>query len=1511
MPPPSSLPLHHRDGRAGLPQLSSSSRQQAGLGNPNISNSNNNNGGAKVNANTSFPPQAQAQAHSNEPYYSNEDIELLHEIVTLAESILPSLPERDRLPTNALFQAAEQILPAHGYPDPDQAPSHISRLIFKIGGQRCAPNSKGETSLLDRFRAVLAGMGIMLEYVPSSPVVGGRSREQSPAGPPGAGGRGGLGTARDKAAGSRSRSVSVSGRSLGGFSSVFSDDDEDVTGGELDIKLRRLLPKRRHSSVSRPLALGGLPIRSRARSASFTDPNALPGDTLRGERARRLEALAQQREQQQREREQLLNRRGRSPEKGQGRRSQLASRSKSSVREYGDDGRPFQPHNPVLDKVKHIPRVFGAPHHYDNAEVAAGALPAYARPNKERPRPISFSSVGGTDLNHKSPRTDFSELHRATSDTTVNTKDEPLPSSHHHAFTRPPRLDPEYQEAKVRMFRTEDDAFLLRDAFTSWHDHFNRIQRDHHRLLSLATQIDDEDIKTEVLEIWLEETVAVVEERERHEAEAEYEAWVDRMERRATRVYEVFTIQNMLNFWQDQAREELDRTAVARRHLIRKRAFDAWRAQHIQDETKAKNFVLIHALQRWTAVALHQEVRRHVAEQTEERETMREGLMHWYRLQKGRVADDYAVFKAMKGSLTHWTTRTKEVQDDHEVAIALDERLLLDEAVNIWQEEAEDLRYTGYKCRGYKVTRDCQIILADWHEQSRLLRTLRKFRAADERTLKWNCLEHWQEEAEYARRDGLLADAVLLLNPVDTWKLELKLKLWNIREDEETLEDTLTHWFLEQRLALFQHHAASTTKKSTLSTWLDATQTSLSVCQRSESEADYFYSDHLLSSCLSTWFDASNAIFTPRHNANLICLYRTTKPCLDRWREALVSSTTRNAYYARKASKQSKRFTIASVLDRWPFLAEQARRERMMTSLRSFRHSYKISLAQSCLSTWFNALLEADDLSADADALHLDHNHSDLYETLGYWSSIARRAQEIRETAADAELDTYLENWMDSAAEMREAEMDAEEWEAVGTIKGCLQRWEHEALHLVAKRNAVKALREREQRRMAAGVLEGWWAVVNPGAVVRERQMGAEFSMLDPRMSTLLSSRRSMRHMGGRYRDRERGSGDVSAANFGNSVSQWFVNSEMPPERERERDRSTFLFPSAAPMRQSVQLPIRSAPPSAAAQQPAQPPPKVPKGYQPYHPNPDPPATASYSRPASRTASRPASRLAAPTIPETPMVSSSAAPIEQKPTTGRSSDMRPTNLSARLVNARNNPSSSSFRASQTLAAEASALSGVGGGLGPMNFDDDDDDEESFLPDLDINDPGFMSTPSRVRRAPPLGRHASQSVPPTVPPPVVHGQAQAQSNTVFSSQYPPTLPADDNHRTSRPDRSDRPDRPDRPERFNARKSLFRPSTAPPPSNHNNYHYPPFQGPPTAPSTSMSVGTSTPSAILASPRERELRRVYAEPTSSAAATGVGVGNTSGILRGGREWIDRERVERERGVFFSDIREESAEG
>ncbi|TVY31018.1 hypothetical protein LHYA1_G000246 [Lachnellula hyalina] len=109
------------------------------------------------------PPQSnegQISTRNQEPYYSNEDcgtdVAILHDIVALAQELLPRLPERERLPTNALFNAYYDILPRLGLnADHD---SRYARVLFKIGGLRA------EGTLYERFEQVLARMGIEIEF---------------------------------------------------------------------------------------------------------------------------------------------------------------------------------------------------------------------------------------------------------------------------------------------------------------------------------------------------------------------------------------------------------------------------------------------------------------------------------------------------------------------------------------------------------------------------------------------------------------------------------------------------------------------------------------------------------------------------------------------------------------------------------------------------------------------------------------------------------------------------------------------------------------------------------------------------------------------------------------------------------------------------------------------------------------------------------------------------------------------------------------------------------------------------------------------------------------------------------------------------------------------------------------------------------------------------------------------------------------------------------------------------
>ncbi|GJC82424.1 hypothetical protein ColLi_05262 [Colletotrichum liriopes] len=93
---------------------------------------------------------------SSDSYYSDEEIAILHDVVTAAQENLELLPEGERLATNALFQAYDAVLPLYGV-DPEED-HHISRLVFRIGGER------GDGSLLEKLRAVLSRMGIGLEF---------------------------------------------------------------------------------------------------------------------------------------------------------------------------------------------------------------------------------------------------------------------------------------------------------------------------------------------------------------------------------------------------------------------------------------------------------------------------------------------------------------------------------------------------------------------------------------------------------------------------------------------------------------------------------------------------------------------------------------------------------------------------------------------------------------------------------------------------------------------------------------------------------------------------------------------------------------------------------------------------------------------------------------------------------------------------------------------------------------------------------------------------------------------------------------------------------------------------------------------------------------------------------------------------------------------------------------------------------------------------------------------------
>ncbi|KAL2155591.1 hypothetical protein VTH82DRAFT_333 [Thermothelomyces myriococcoides] len=848
--------------------------------------------------------------------YSDEDIALVHEIVTLGESLYPTLPERDRLPTNALFLAAEDVLPRHGL-DPENTPPHIARLIFKIGGQR-----SGNT-LSDKFRTVLGGLGIQLEFVPSSP----------PARPD----------------------------SRASFAPSYTNTSDLPTNNDQDFEPSQEAHRDEPDSERNP-----------SRPASGRDE------------ARILSAVE----------------------------PFIASRHRS-----GSGSRPYQ-----------LPQLSGP-----------GFLP-----------------VADVDVS--------------------------------------------VLEQKLQQLKMREERDLAENVLRFWHAAALQTKRVNDELMSIAAEYDNNDLLGEVLDIWSEEAAAAEQQRREAERAAEHAAYVERMERRATRVYEIFMIHTVLAEWQERAQEELDRTAVARRHLVRKRTFESWHAQHIRDQTKVKNFILNNALQKWSQVALHHEVRREVAVQWHQLELCRRTFHTLWQEAKERAADEFYAVGLARHCLSVWADRARDMQDEYQVAVALDERLLLDEAVNIWLEEVDILQYNAYESTRQWLVQGCRRDLDYWQEQARLSALLRQYSAKEEQALKCQVLETLYTALQRVEQDTAIADAFLLTEPFNHWEREMKLKLFIERDELETKAAVLEHWALEEKLAWYKGHLERRTKKQVLDTLFTAAQQARAERERYEDEADYIDAYYTQNEVLDTWIASTEQMWKHRHNANLVNLYRTTRPCIDHWRERCQQSQARNGFYLKRAEKHRARSIVLAVLEKWPAIAETTRRERMMTSLRQFRRRYKVELAQECLGKWLEATADALDAEHDARQTNLHYKREDLNECLDIWNQAAKRAESIRQIAADAEIEVYYIKWQAQLQEAKENMQDAIEYDAEQTRKRCWEKWEFQNLQNESKRHMAATLQEKNEGRLCRRILTEWQQKAVPEAAVRN----------DLRLSTL-SARRSVR----------------------------------------------------------------------------------------------------------------------------------------------------------------------------------------------------------------------------------------------------------------------------------------------------------------------------------------------------------------------------------------------------------------
>lgn len=1115
------------------------------------------------------------------------EITLLHEIVTTAEAILPTLPERDRLATNALHTAADEVLPAHDLALEDVP--QVSKLLFQIGGRR------GPDSLLDKLRAELADIGIELVYTDES-------------------------LASNDFADSPASEDESSHTNNGATPRAFGDQPDDSTTQDHALLVPQAekantespmhyAPHRRRNSDSIVLGLGAnrseqtsrhrgpasrmarphssaaaAPPESQKKEVRFSDvvdsqsasditwddptgPSTFqdipfrPKTNASGDLPLDPNGSAHPRpphtEEDGRPSTSAENRPAadfsRFSELAQGARNRLAQLpngdvlsdeefSSVSLDELGESDGDIDEDSenddltlPKYDQSSAAPDPGGEqPYDFSNCEYSPRRLPYRDAEDEHELDENQNAYLASTEkaflmssMNHWRGLARYTRSYNIRAEThaekwdawermgealetwiefalTMHVDEEQgkqafqdhvqrLEQSREAADRTPENVPPTppvlargsaHQGVRQSIERSRESVFSVTPRSASdfrSSEGFSRQQS-----LSIdRTLIDDIPYQTasrrssfdapahrqrsfgrdwrasgapgrEMLSDIAEEPESP--EENNIEINAHYQI--------AAAAWDFFLVSKAFCHWANRADEEVERTEIARRHILRKRCFSAWLGQEENDETEAESKVLwfgqLAAMRQWRDVALEtstkHEAMHRVATRKERRGAVDSSLADWYLEAKMRVAANIDSHRQRRDYLEHWRAESRWLASAHQEANGMFGETLLGRYMRHWRNEAR-IQERAEEGAGPIIARRDEF-------------------------LRSGLSLAWRQEAEEARNREKSAVLRELGDLAKHWLYETKLKEWQDEQDYESLDNLSYHWYCEWRLVLAKRVLEQQDKARFLEKWVGATRTSSARSYHLRQLARDVRHHDTITGFFNSSLEALEHLEMQAYHARGLIVQRVVPRVARKW-----SSQLGHHQRMQNWSQLACLFSMGeTVIPHWQRIRKQEWKRRMNRLYRDFRHRVRLGTVAHCLDTWRHGTAIAVTQGWEADDMRVQDDNALVLDAALAWSSRLEVVLFSNEVSKDADKETRFLQWHSLLEVHEENNLDAAEFDLAQTAGAYWDEW---TLASVAQRGRELTVQEftghnarRDQRHFFA-----LWASQTSGASDRVPDM--------------------------------------------------------------------------------------------------------------------------------------------------------------------------------------------------------------------------------------------------------------------------------------------------------------------------------------------------------------------------------------------------------------------------------------
>ena len=438
------------------------------------------------------------------------------------------------------------------------------------------------------------------------------------------------------------------------------------------------------------------------------------------------------------------------------------------------------------------------------------------------------------------------------------------------------------------------------------------------------------------------------------EQEKETERFFDQLALRAGKARDLFLMTKAFTHWAQSASDEILRTSVARRHILRTKYFNAWRDVTAVNELKVRRQGLSKYFGIWRHHAAVEKASNIRAQAFRDDKAVQTHYWRWFWKFCEFRAPQWAAGRLKRNTFYRWATFAFQLREREQWVIRLESHNVQELVLQTWQSHLRRLIEQKVKANKFRRQGLCSKSLNVLKIQSKLLPSLAQTSAARANRMKRNTLQMWCWGTRASLKANEIRQLTLVRNTWTDWNDRLRCSALSFRIDERVMADNFNAWVRQSKCALLIRIREKNTLKICLSFWITKVQMRNQRALRAEMTFSKRHENYLLRANFYRWKDATMA--RGRRQAVALSIYsnRSNRRTLVEWEQRYSQLRA----FDRQACDAQYYLTCKHAIRQWHSATQSARKWRRREAYATVRRRVKCYLLKQVFEAWKSRLFD-------------------------------------------------------------------------------------------------------------------------------------------------------------------------------------------------------------------------------------------------------------------------------------------------------------------------------------------------------------------------------------------------------------------------------------------------------------------------------------------------------------------------------------------------------------------------